>query len=192
MVAESRGICTGMPLHGASRPSDLGLLAVLADLEREAEGLALDQRAAEAAELAVAEYAGVTWSARLLGAIGQEVRLHLVGGLFLAGHVRRAGEDWLVVQGQRTCLVPAHAVVTVEGLPDRAVAPEARTVLARLGFASVLRRLAAEHTACVVQLAEGARVEGRIRRVGADFVELDGPRLTLVPFRAISAVQESP
>lgn len=196
MRGESRGISTGMPLSPALPPvpgrPEPGLLGVFADLELEAEGLHLDQRAAEAADLAVAEYAGVTLAARLLGSVDAEVRLRLDGGLEVGGRVARAGDGWVVLRGQATWLVPAAAITTAEGLAARAVATEARTVLARLSLASVLRRLAQERTPVLVHLRDASRLDGALARVGADFVEVAGPRARIVTFAALAAVQEIP
>lgn len=196
MSVQSRGIPTGMPQHRPGRPrrsaaaADNGLLGAFADLELEAEGLHLDQRSAEVEDLAVAGYAAVTLGARLLGSLGAAVRLRLEGGLAVEGALVRAGEDWAVVEGRFTWLVPAAAITRAEGLGARAVADEARTVLARLSLASALRRLAGERTPCLVHLRDGGRVEGPLTRVGADFLELAGPRGVLVPLAALAAVQE--
>lgn len=192
MSESAGGISTGMAAVPAHRTGGSGLLAALADLELEAEGLHLDERAAEAEELGTAEYAAVTLAARFLGSVGAQLHLRLTGGLEVRGRLVRAAEGWSVVEGTGTWLVPLGAVVTAGGLSARAVPEGARTVLARLTLASALRRLAAERTACVLHLREGGRLEGSIGRVGADFAEVTGPRGDqVVPLAAIAAIQEA-
>lgn len=178
-----------MAADPARRSGDWGLLGTFADLELEAEGLQLQQRAAEAAELGTAAYAEVTVAARMLGSVGAEVGLRLVGGLTVGGRLARATESFVIVDGATTWLVPLGAVLAATGLPGRSVAEESRTVLSRLGLGSALRRLAEDATPCLVHLRDGSRVEGRVARVGADFVEL-APRAEVVTFAAIAAVQE--
>lgn len=174
----------------AHRPGGWGLLGAFADLELEAEGLHLDQRATDAEDLGVAEYAGVTLVGRLLGSIGSDTVLRLQGGLTVRGRLARATEGFVIVDGVATWLVPVGAVLTASGLSARSVTEEARTVLARLGLASALRRLAEERATCVVHLRDGSRVEGGVLRVGADFVEVAGSRAEVVALAALAAVQE--
>lgn len=186
----SRGMSTGMATSPARHPAGDGLLGTFADLELEAEGLHLDQRATDAADLGTAEYAGVTLVGRLLGSVGVDVVLRLHGGLAVSGRLARATEGFVIVDGAATWLVPAGAVVTCTGLSGHSVPEEARTVLARLSLASALRRLADERAGCRVHLRDGSHVEGSVLRVGADFVELAGARTEVVPLPAIAAVQE--
>lgn len=186
----SRGMSSGMTAAPAHHSGGGGLLGTFADLELEAEGLHLDQRATDAADLGAAEYAGVTLVGRLLGSVGADVVVRLQGGLAVSGRLARATEGFVIVDGAATWLVPVGAVVTASGLSGRSVPEEARTVLARLSLASALRRLADERSGCLVHLRDGSRVEGSVLRVGADFVELVGARSEVVPLPAIAAVQE--
>lgn len=169
-----------------------GLAAAFADLELEAEGLYLEQRALEAAEVSNTEYAEVTLAGRLLASVGTDVGLRLVGGLVVHGRVLRAAEHWLLVEGTGTWLVPSSAIASVRGLSNRAVSEPARTVLARLSFRSALRRLAHLGSTCVLRLADGGTVEGRIGRVGADFVEVAAATaVETIPLPVVAAVQET-
>lgn len=186
----SRGMSTGMAAASSSSPGEWGLLAAFADLELEAEGLALQQRAEEAADLGAAAYGDVTLAGRLIASLDAEVALRLAGGLAVTGRLARATEAFVIVEGVATWLVPVAAVQSAAGLSARSVPEASRTVLSRLGLGSALRRLAGEGTTCLVHLRDGGRVEGRIARVGADFVDLAGPRHLVVPLAAIAAVQE--
>jgi len=92
------------------------------------------------------------------------------------------------------------ALGRVGGLSDLAVGDDARSLSSRLGLGSVLRGFAAATVPVSTQTTAGAVVQGRVRRVGADFVELwtaDGrstaqPDWELVPFEAIAALRPAP
>ncbi|HET9498777.1 MAG TPA: hypothetical protein VFO98_00810 [Marmoricola sp.] len=171
---------------------DLALLALFDDLELQLEGLRLEDRAHDVAALAEAEYAEVTLEARLLGSLRAPLALRLDGDLLVRGDLLRAGQGWVLLgdDRQQPWLVLSAAVVTVAGLGSRSTAPEARTVLARLRIGSALRALATEHGDVLLHLRAGRRVEGRLGRVGADFVEaVTAGGTEVVPFGALSAVQ---
>jgi len=96
--------------------------------------------------------------------------------------------------------VRCAALGRVGGLSDQAVGDDARSLSSRLGLGSVLRGFAAATVPVSTQTTAGAVVQGRVRRVGADFVELwtaDGrstaqPDWELVPFEAIAALRPAP
>jgi hypothetical protein len=91
------------------------------------------------------------------------------------------GQDWIVREA---------AITAVTGASERAVPAVAWEAMARLGIGSALRRLAESGERCLLHLLDGARHEGELRRVGADFVEVhDAGRVTLVSFAALAAVQ---
>ncbi|MDQ6642262.1 MAG: hypothetical protein M3Y66_07205 [Actinomycetota bacterium] len=173
------------------------VLALLDDLEQQAEGLHLVERDLEVADRGVAEYAQVSLASRLHGAAGREVRLTLLGGLTLAGAVERTGADWLLLidQTQREWVVRQGALAVLQGASSRAVPDAALGVLRRLPLRSVLRRLAEEGAGCLLHLVDGGRLEGRLLRLGDDFAEvrLGGGHSTdgydVVPLTALAAIQ---
>ena len=86
------------------------------------------------------------------------MRLGLLGGLDLAGTVRRTGADWLLVEDAagREWLVRHAALAVVRGASGRAVPDDALGVLRRLPLRAVLRRLADDDADCVLHLVDGA------------------------------------
>lgn len=169
------------------------LLAVLDDLEQQAEGLALVARDSEVAELSRAEYAQVDLAGRLHASVGRGLSFSMLGAGTLTGALVRVGRDWCLVRAVAQEWVVALAAVTqVRGLSPRALAEPVRPLGARLGIGSALRGVAEQGTAVVVRTVDGATLGGRLGRVGADFVEVrlhageDGP--LVVPFSALAAV----
>jgi hypothetical protein len=179
----------------ADDPWEHAVLALLDDLELQAEGLHLAERAAEVDALSVAEYAEVPLLARLHGSIGREVRVGATGATEVRGRLARVGADWLLVDhGRIAWFVHLPAVLVVRGLGAHSVPEEARPLSARLSLRSVLRRLAEEGRDCAVELLGGRSVVGRLVRVGADFVELrsaDAPEPVIVPLAAVAVVRDS-
>jgi hypothetical protein len=179
------------------------LLAVFDDLEQQAEGLALAERDARVADLSRAGYAELDLLSRLHGAVGHAVVLSVAGLGRLRGTVVRVGTGWLLADdGHHEWLVVLDALEEVRGLPERAVDEAGRPATARLGLASVLRSIAADAEPVVLHGASGGARRARLRRVGADFVELEADPLTdpagrsgrdeapaVVPFHAIAAVR---
>lgn len=167
------------------------LLAVFDDLEQQAEGLALAERDARVADLSREEYAGLDLLARLHGAVGAEVTLGVTGVGRLRSTVLRVGSDWLLAgaDGGQEWVVRLAAVEEVRGLPDRAVDAARRPATARLGLGSVLRSISADADPVVVHRTGGEALRVRVRRVGADFVELEDSGVAVVPWHAIAAVR---
>lgn len=167
------------------------IFALLDDLEAQAEaGFAAD-REAELADRSRAEYGEVTLAARLMASLGMEVTLTVSGVGRLRGVLTRVARDWLLLTaGSQDWLVRQQAIGTLTGASDRAVPEIAWPAVARLGIASALRRLADSGERCVLHLLDGSRQQGELRRVGADFVEVDDEgRLALVSLVALAAVQ---
>lgn len=172
---------------------ELRLLGVFDDLEQQAEGLALAERDARVADLARAEYGELDLLSRLHAAVGDELELHVRGPGRLRGTVRRVGADWLLLGGDgEEWLVRTASLEEVRGLPDRAMTEDARPVTARLGLGSVLRSVAADRVPVQVHRTGGGVVPGTVRRVGADFVEVetDGS-MAVVPWSAVAALRRS-
>ncbi|MCW2866754.1 MAG: hypothetical protein JWR20_942 [Marmoricola sp.] len=168
------------------------VLALLDDLEQQAEGLHLVERDLEVADRVETEYAGVTLAGRWHASVGHEVRLRLIGGLQVRGVLARVGRDWLLVaDGAAEWVVPVAAVFSAAGLSARAEAEETWSVLDRLGMRSVLRGLSRSGAECVAHAPDGHQVTGRVGRVGSDFVELrvgDGA-VHVVPTAGLCALQ---
>jgi hypothetical protein len=173
------------------------VLALLDDLEQQAEGLHLLERDLEVADRSRAEYARVSLASRLHALGGRPVRLTMLGGLALVGTVERTGADWLLLTDQngREWIVRHAALAALQGASSRAVPDTALGVLRRLSLRSVLRRLADEGADCLFHLVDGTRLEGRPLRLGEDFAEvrLEGGAASdgydVVPLGAVAAVQ---
>ena len=179
----------------ADPPWEHAVLALLDDLEQQAEGLHLAERAAEVDALSVAEYAEVPLVARLHASIGREVQVGVLDELEVRGRLARVGSDWLLVHRDHIAwFVNLTAVLTVSGLDAHAVPDEARPLSSRLSLRSVLRGLAEERRRCSLQLRGGRVAQGTLGRVGADFAELraDHPaEAVVVPLAGIAVVRDS-
>lgn len=174
---------------------DESMSAVFDDLEQQATGLHFLERDVEVADLAVAEYSRVGLGARLHASLGAEVRVRLLGGLVLSGRLARVGKDWLMLaEPASEWIVRQDGVASVRGLADRADDEETWSLVDRLSVGTVLRRLSEVGERCLVHLIDGQQMEGRLRRVGRDFVELYvgvGPdaSMQVVPVASISALR---
>lgn len=193
--------------------------ALFADLEAQADALAVAERAAEIETRTRGELATLTVVDRLAGSVGAPVRLRLDGGVQVAGRLARVGPDWLLVDegAGREVLVVTGRVLAVRGLGRLTAVPgatsagvaasAAATVTARLGLRQALRGIARDRSIvrlllAVNDAADGA-VDGTIDRVGADFVELaahpagearrqrDVREVELVPLSALVAVRRA-
>lgn len=186
-----------MHQHEHRRADDEALLGLFDDLEQQAAGLHLAEREAEVADVAASEYAAVDLEARLRGALHHgEVALRLRGGQQPRGRLTRVGPGWCVLAtGATRWLVALPAVLTVTGAASRAAHPATRSVADTLPLRALLRRLAEDPaaTACSLHLGDGERLEGRVLRVGADFVEVgtasDRGVTLLVPLPGLDAVR---
>lgn len=167
------------------------LLDVVDDLEQQADGLAFGARDAEVAELRRAEYAQVDLAARLHGSIGARLRLEVLGVGALEGTLAGAGQGWLLlVAAQQEWVLDLSAVLGLRGLTARSVPPQARSLTARLGFVSALRRAAGGRDEVVLHRRDGSVVRGLVGRVGADFVEVSvGSGVEVVPTTVLAGVR---
>lgn len=141
------------------------------DLEAEAGELVARERDEEISERTRVEVASVRWLERLRGSPGCHVTLDLRGAGPVHGTVGYVGPDWVLLGGgSREALVPMASVLALEGA---ARAAPATTGPVSLTWAAAWRRLAADRAVVRLTRVDGARVRGRVRQVGADFVELD-------------------
>jgi hypothetical protein len=171
---------------------DEPLLRTFEDLEQQAEGLHLQERAAEAAALAAAEYAAITLVDRIRACVGHEIVLTVRGGAVVRGRLERVGADWVVLADERwSWLVPLGPVVALAGLSDR-TAPGPSRAVERLSLRSALRQLAEGREECVLHLLDTVAVRAVLGRVGQDFVEITpagGVDRQVVPLGALVSVQ---
>lgn len=162
------------------------------DLEGQAEALLHAERSAEVADRVRSEYHAVTLDGRLMASTGRELGLDLVGVGRINGLLSRVGPQWCEVEQPAARWVVRTAAVTgVHGASERSVPDVAWTPVQRLGVASALRRLADAGETCWVLVLDGSRHEGRLHRVGADFVELVllTGQPVLVPLAHLAAVR---
>ena len=183
-----------MNYNGTARP---GLTTdrwevLFADLECQLEAERQATRSNEVAELARAEAASVGFEERLLGSVGKRLTFHLCNTDRVSGLVVEATAKWARVAettGSREHLVPAEAICAMAGpsAPPRPIG----SPLDRLGLGSPLQRWMRDRSVVVVH-AGSAEFAGRLRSVGADFLELParghGAPAVIVPFARIARV----
>lgn len=174
------------------------VFALFDDLEQQAAVAFERERAAEVADRARAEYRQVTLASRLMASLEAEVVLDVRGPGAVAGRLRRVGDGWCLVETPRSdWVVRTETVELVRGASERSRPESAWSVVHRLGLGSALRRLSEAGERCVLHAVSGARTEGVLLRVGADFVEVGRgepvrgrtPEVALVPFAGLAAVQ---
>lgn len=169
------------------------LFAFLDDLESQAQAAFDRERRAELADRERAEYATIKLAGRLMASVDRELSLGVRGVGTLLGHLERVANGWLLlIRGRQQWIIPFDALVSVSGASDRSVPDVAWPTVARLGLGSALRRIADAEERCLLHSLDGSRHEGRIRRVGADFVEVmcgEPARVVLVPYDGLAAVQ---
>lgn len=152
---------------------DAELFEVLADLEAQAETLGHLERVPEVADRSRAEYQGVLLEARLMASLGRSVALRVAGVGAVRGRLARVGDQWCQVHGSGVAwTVPLPAVLTAGGLSSRAVPRMAWSRIDAIGIGSVLRQTADSGAWAVVHLRDATTLEGRVLRVGGDFLEL--------------------
>lgn len=183
------GLACGASAVQAGRMPNSGdddLAGLLDDLEAQAEANYAAERAVALNDRSRSEYRTVTFAGRLAASTGREISLRLFGFGRLSGHLLGSGADWCELRYAGLCwLVHLAAVVEVAGVSGRSLPEQAWPVTAKVGFGGRLRRLV-DAPALGVQLCDGTRLESRVHRVGADFVELGSG--VLVPMTAIVAV----
>ncbi|MGH3362501.1 MAG: hypothetical protein ACRDOM_08600 [Nocardioides sp.] len=168
------------------------LFSLFEDLEHQAEALYDAEREAELADRGRAEYQQVTWASRLMASVDRELTVEVRGIGQVVGTLQRVGTGWCLVRGAgQDWVLRTEALTSVRDASDRALPEVAWSPVARLGFGSALRRIAAEAERCLVHLDDGQRHDVVLLRVGADFVEAvpGGNRRILLPFTAIAGVQ---
>jgi hypothetical protein len=174
-------------------PPEDSLDRLLDDLEAQAEGLYLADRAAEVSELGIAQYAEVGLADRWQASVDRQIRVVTTDGWDLRGQLVGAGADWIALDGAAGggWALNLRFVATVTGLADRTVPRDAWPLSARLSLGSVMRRLAEEPGPVGLRLIDGRVVHGTLTRVGADFVAFvpEAGEAIVVPFSAVVAAQ---
>ncbi len=147
--------------------------ALFADLEGQLCAADAADLAGEVADRSRREAALALLVDRLLPAVGQQVVVHVLGQTMLRGRLLDAGRDWLLLDEHGAeVLVALSAVTGVNGIVDRARAPESTGLATRLDLRWALRGLARSRTGVVLVLIDGAQVTGTLDRVGADHLDL--------------------
>jgi hypothetical protein len=168
------------------------LFALFDDLEGQASAAFEEDREAELADRARAEYGAVTLASRLMASRGRHVALDLPHIGRVEGSLDRVGDGWCLLSGAgQDWVVPLSAIAAVHGASGRSVPEVAWSAMDRLSLRSALRRLADADERCLVHLVDGTRHEAYVQRVGADFLEArgaGGERL-LLPYASLVAVQ---
>lgn len=168
------------------------LFAVLDDLEGQAAAAWEADREAEVADRARTEYASVTLASRLMASRGYQVAVDLPCVGRLGGTLARVGQGWcLLVDRGQDWIVPLLSVTAVHGASDRSVPEVAWSPVDRMSLRTALRRVADAGSRCVLHVADGARHEAYVERVGADFLEARtvAGAVVLVPYAGLVAVQ---
>jgi hypothetical protein len=169
---------------------------MLDDLEMQAEGLHLAERAVEVGELSVAQYAEVELVGRLHASVGRQVHVGTTDDLEIHGRLTATGADWMLVgDSAGVWFVHLSAVAVLRGLAPGSLPAEARPLTARLSLRSALRRFAEDRRPCTVHLRGGRALHGNLTHVGADFAVLrqgrTGEPVTL-PLGAVAVVHGGP
>ena len=144
----------------------------LADRLAGAERVDIDRTAAD---LAVAELASVAWTDRA-GADPTGVVRGTVAGKCavepLVGAVVDRGRGWLLLRSPTgDVVVSTQAVLGIQGLPRR-VAEEGSASLRSRGIGAPLRGLSARGLPVTVLRVDGTLLQGSVRSVGADALDL--------------------
>lgn len=175
---------------------------MFADLEAQYDAADASALAGEIADRSRRELALVAVVDRLR-ACASPVTLGLPGQAPVTGTVSGLGADWvLLADGTAEVLVVLAAVIWVRGLSMQSES-ERSVLAARLDLGYVLRGVARDRAAVVLQLSDGSAIAGTIDRVGRDFVDVaehapDEPRRAdsvhsarTVPFGALVAVRRT-
>jgi len=143
---------------------DTDLASQLAGQERHDVDLA-------AADLAVAEWAGLSLADRWLAWVGSSVTFGLRDGTVSAGLVQAVLSDAFVVVGTGgEVLIPGSAIVWCRGDPSRA---RGRPANLPRSAAGVLRSWSSRRRELLV-VADGLTLRGFVTRVGADHLDVSG------------------
>ena len=174
---------------------DEELFAYLDDLEGQAAALYAADRAPELVDRSREEYQSVSLAARLMAGLDHDVTLEVTGIGAVSGRLVRVATGWCLLRAAgQDWVIRLEAVAAVHGGSSRAVPEVAWPSASRLGLGAALRRLAESAEPCSLHRTDGARHDGTLLRVGADFVELaagETGRVVLVPLGQMAAAQSN-
>lgn len=142
------------------------------DLEAQLAAQDAAELAGEVAERTRLERSRVELSDRFAAWRGQSVSVHLAGDRTLAGRLRDAAREWILLDGPPLALVPTTAVQGVTGLGAAASTADRDAVARRYGLAAVLRVVARDRSPVQVELVDGRVLSGTVDDVGADYLDL--------------------
>jgi hypothetical protein len=147
---------------------------LFADLEAQADRLEVADRAVEVSERTRIEVGSLSLGDRLRAALGSQVRLRCRGDFRIAGVLRLASPQWVLLDGGRgdETVVCVANLVTVTGVGRLVADAGYAAVESRLGIGQVLRGIAADRSTCQIRLADSSTIVGTLDRVGGDFVEV--------------------
>lgn len=158
--------------------------ALLADVEAMHSSQEAHARRGELSDEVAAHAAQRTLIERMRGAIGQPVQV-AVAAREVSGTAVFLGDGIFVIAGIEVSLVAIDSIREIR-TRSRRHRYEAGP-MERLGMASALRRLAADHEEISLELAGGGgTVRGRSDLVAADYIEISG---RIIPHRSIALVQ---
>lgn len=148
----------------------VSIFRVIADYESHFDNELREERAQDVAERIVEERASVTLAQRMLAMSGQEIKIGMANGERICGRIIDVATTWVLLDGgQEETLIPFAAIVEVELV--RHALPEDIRVSAKLGVASILRRLAQRGVRVRIVHASGA-LRGIIYGVYADHLDI--------------------
>ncbi|MBM6590174.1 hypothetical protein [Brevibacterium sp. RIT 803] len=158
--------------------------ALLADVEAMHTSREAHARRGELGDEIAAHAARHTLRERLRGAIGQHVQV-AVAAREISGTAVFLGRGIVVIAGTES------NIVAIDWIREMRTGSRRHRYesgpLERLGMASALRRLAADHEQISLELAgEGGTVRGRSDMVASDYVEISG---RIIPHRSIALVR---
>ena len=158
--------------------------ALLADVEAMHASREIHARRGEFGDELAVHAAQRTLLERMRGTLGQPVQV-VVADREISGTAVFLGDGIFVIAGVETVVVAIGSIREIRTRSRRhRYEPGA---LERLGMASALRRLAADHEEISLELAgDGGTIRGRSDMVAADYVEISG---RIIPHRAIVLVR---
>ena len=128
----------------------------------------------EVADRTRRERAQVGLHERFIAHSGQLEELRLAAGVLISGTVADAGSDWLLIhdRGDRGCLVPFAAIVSINGLGVRAAVGPGLATAKRFGLGYALRGLSRNRAVVSLTDISGSVTTGTVDAVGADALDL--------------------
>lgn len=148
----------------------VSIFRVLADYESLFDDELRRSAGEEVEERVIEERAGVSLGQRFLALEGQSVALVLRNGEKVIGRIIDVATTWVLIDGQgEETLVPLEAIA--QALLQKVSLPEGVRVSARLGVASILRRLS-RRSITVRIVHDAGTVRGTVDGVYADHVDI--------------------